>query len=199
MRWVAMGDSFTAGTDPADQTWASLVRERAGRTSPTALLNLAQVGARIDQIEREQLPIAYGIGPDLVTLICGGNDVIGSVRPRDEDLAADLDRIYGRLVAGLPRARLLTATYPPIAAHALRPRTRRRVEDGMRVLNSIIRSAAATHGIACIELADHPGQVDSDNYAADGIHPSQSGHRAAAEVIGPSIETLLNPTQKELR
>lgn len=196
-RWVALGDSFTAGTVPGERNWPSLVRGRLAESAPIALLNLAEVGARIEEIEHEQLPIAVGTAPDLVTLICGGNEVIGTVRPREDELAAGLERIYGRLSSELDRAQLLTATYPPIAPHALRPRTRRRVEDGMRTLNSIIRATATRHGIECVELADHPGQVDAGNYAEDGIHPSGAGHRAAAEVLGPAIEDLLISESQE--
>ena len=86
------------------------------QSSPMALLNIAQVGAAIEQIEHEQLPIATGAGPDLLTLICGGNDVIRRFACERTDLAADLDRIYGRFAAALSDTEVLTATYPPICS-----------------------------------------------------------------------------------
>jgi lysophospholipase L1-like esterase len=201
VRWVALGDSFTAGTDSGERegTWASLVRERLAATSPTALLNLAEAGARIDRIEAQQLPVAVSSKPDLVTVICGGNDVINTVRPLPDALALDIDYIFERVATAIPDARVLTATYPPIASHALRPRTRRRVEDGMAALNSVIRNAAPRHGIACVELCDHPGQSDASNYADDGIHPSCAGHLAAADVLEPAIRNLMKTIPTEGR
>jgi len=196
-RWVALGDSFTAGIDAGETTWAMLAREQASTAAPTALLNLAEAGARIADIERDQVPLAIGTGPDIVSLICGGNDVIGTVRPRPDILAVDLDRILGTLARALPRTRLLTATYPPIFAGALRPRTRARIESGIDALNELIREAAAVHGFTCVELAGHPGGVDASNYAADGVHPSDAGHRAAAAVLGPAVADLITTEPEE--
>jgi lysophospholipase L1-like esterase len=190
-RWVALGDSFTAGISEGETTWAMLAREHASTVVPTALLNLAAAGATVADIERDQLPIAVGTAPDLVTLICGGNDVIGTVRPRPDVLAVDLERIFATVAEELPRARRLTATYPPIFAGALRPRTRARIEMGIEALNDLIREAANRHGFACAELAAHPGRVDAANYAADGVHPSAAGHRAAAAVLGPAVTELI--------
>jgi len=191
VRWAALGDSFTAGTDRGERTWATLVQDRLGITTPTTLINLAEVGARIDRIEAQQLPVAVSNRPDLVTVICGGNDVINTVRPMPAALALDIDYIFERVASALPDAGLLTATYPPIAPDALRPRTRRRIEDGMAALNVAIRDAATRHGIACVELAAHPGHSDASKYADDGIHPSGAGHRAAADVLEPAIRQLL--------
>ncbi|GIK77490.1 MAG: hypothetical protein BroJett022_11800 [Actinomycetes bacterium] len=189
-RWVALGDSFTAGIVDGETTWPMLARERAATIAPTALLNVAAAGATIADIERDQLPLAIGTGPDIVTLICGGNDVIGTVRPRPERIAADLDRIFGALASSLPRARLLTATYPPIRTGSRWPRTQARIDAGFTALNRHIRAAAAAHGFGCVELAGHPGSADASNYAADGVHPSAAGHRAAAAVLGPAIADL---------
>jgi len=190
-RWIACGDSFTAGLEPGG-SWTDIVAAELGPDRPAELTNVAVAGATAAMVEADQLPWAVAAGPDLVSLICGGNDVIGAVRPRPHELAADLGRAFGRLAAELPDAQLLTATYPPIAADALRPRTRRRISQGMEALNEVIREAADRAGFTCVELHDHPGRADRSNYAADGIHPSPAGQRAAATVLGPVIETLMN-------
>ena len=199
IRWVALGDSFTAGLSPSERTWAMIVRDRLGDGRTASLLNLARVGARTTEVEREQLPVAAGSDPTLVTLICGGNDVVRSVRPDLDSLTDDLDRLFAKAGDRLPTARLVTATYPAIACDSLRQRTRRRITDGMTAVNSIIREVSASRGIECVELAEHPGQADTGNYADDGIHPSPAGHRAAADVLGSAIEDLLRAEPEEDR
>lgn len=198
LRWAALGDSFTAGIAPGEMTWPRLVEMQIS-PSRIALANLATAGARTEELERIQLPSALALEPKLVSLICGANDVIRSVRPDLNSLRRRLDRIHRRLAEELPAAGVLTATYPAIASGSFRLRTRRRIEGGLRELNSIIREAAARHGARCVELAAHPGRVDLSNYANDGIHPSGAGHRAAAEVLGAAIEELIEAKRKETR
>lgn len=190
-RWAALGDSFTAGTAADELTWARMIASDLAPAYPLALESFAHMGATIADLEREQLPLAVASDPHLVTLICGGNDVIRRVRPSIGSLERDLDRIWMTLRMRLPDAQRVTATYPAVAPDALRERTRRRIVAGMGELNAVIRAAAARHGVRCIELAHHPGRVERTNYAADGIHPSPVGHRAAAAVIGPVLEGLL--------
>jgi len=189
LRWVACGDSFTAGLEPGG-SWADLVAAPGGE-QPIGLTNLAVIGATAAEVERQQLPVAIAAEPHLVTMICGGNDVIDSIRPPIPRLAEDIDRCFGTLASGLPSAARLTATYPPIATDALRPRTRRRIGAGMAALNELIRGAARRHRFVCVELHDHPGRADRGNYAADGIHPSRAGLRAAAAVLGAAIVELM--------
>jgi len=190
LSWAACGDSFTAGTEPG-RGWADLVASELAIAGPIELHNLAVAGAALAEIESEQLPRAIAAAPDLLTLIGGGNDVIATVRPRTDSIAADLERILGRVVTELPATAVMTATYPPISADALRPRTRRRIRSGMEALNEAIRTAADRLEITCIELHEHPGRADRSNYAADGIHPSPAGREAAAAVLGPVVGQLL--------
>ena len=197
VRWAALGDSFTAGIRPGELTWSRLVVELVSPTRPVELANYARAGATVAELEREQLEAAIATRPDIVTLICGGNDVIGTVRPSLEGFGAGLDRVWASLRGALPDAAILTATYPAIAPGALRPRTRRRIESGLVELNATIRAVASRNEGLCIELADHPGEGDRSNYAADGIHPSAAGHRAAAAVLGPAIEQLIERRSSE--
>lgn len=190
--WVALGDSFTAGIASYERTWASIVEERLARSAPARLLNLARMGARCADVVSEQLPAALSSEPTVITAICGANDVVRSVRPDLEAVGEGLARTFGRIRGAWPRVPVLTATYPAIASDALRPRTSARIADGIAELNEVIRCQAEAHGIALAELAHHPGQADSRNYAEDGIHPSQTGHRLAAEVLGPALEALVN-------
>jgi lysophospholipase L1-like esterase len=175
--YVALGDSFTAGLEPGQPRWPDeLARALGGR-----YVNLASVGATSKEVEQEQLERALELQPDVVTLVCGANDVLFNTRPDPEAYAASLSRMFARLRRELPHVQIVTATYPEIGRFlALRPRTRARVEEGMELFNAAVRKVARRHDVVLMESFDHPAANDRKTYAADGFHPSAEGHRQAA-------------------
>ncbi len=177
--YVALGDSFTAGLEPGEPRWADEVARALG--PDTCYENLAWVGATSADVEAEQLDRALRLRPDFVTIVCGANDVLESVRPDADEYARRLSRMFARLRREAPQADVVTATYPDISRFLdLRPRTRARVEKGMRRFNDACRAVARRHGIALLEGFDHPAAGERDTYAEDGFHPSEEGHRRAA-------------------
>jgi lysophospholipase L1-like esterase len=175
--YVAMGDSFTSGVDPAAPRWPDeLARSLGGR-----YVNLAVVGATSAHVETEQLERALELSPDVVTLVCGANDVLFDTRPDPDAYAARLSRMFARLRRELPDVQIVTATYPDISRFLdLRPRTRARVEEGMERFNAAVRRVAHRHDVVLMESFDHPAANERETYAADGFHPSPEGHRQAA-------------------
>jgi lysophospholipase L1-like esterase len=181
--YVAMGDSFTAGLEPGKPRWPDELADALG--PGVRYENLAEVGATSEQVEREQLPRAVELEPDLVTLVCGANDVLDSTRPDPDAYAVRLSRMFARLRRGAPEAEILTATYPDISRFLdLRPRSRARVERGTRLFNAACRAVARRHGIVLLEGFDHPVARLRGAFAPDGFHPSAEGHRhTAAEFL----------------
>ncbi len=175
--YVAMGDSFTAGVDPSVPRWPDeLARSLGGR-----YVNLAEVGATSEHVETEQLTRALELSPDVVTLVCGANDVLLCTRPDADAYAERLSRMFARLRREQPGVTILTATYPDITRFLdLRPRSRTRVERGMRRFNAACRAVARRHQVVLLEGFDHPVASERSTFAADGFHPSEEGHRAAA-------------------
>lgn len=187
--FVAIGDSFTARVEPAAPPFADLV---AALLPDWRYANLAVPGARCGEVRAGQLGPALALRPDLVSVICGANDVVRTTRPQIEDFADDFDEILLRLRSALPAASIVTATYPAVGEFLpLRPRTRARVTSGLNEVNTIVRRSSARHGAVCLELADHPGRGDRSNYAADGFHPSAAGHRKAALVFTACLRDQL--------
>jgi lysophospholipase L1-like esterase len=177
--YVALGDSFTSGLESGELRWPDQVAQALG--PGVRYENLAWVGATSADVERDQLSRALELDPDLITLICGANDVLASVRPDADTYAERLGRMYARLRDEAPGALLLTATYPDISRFLdLRPRSRARVQRGMRRFNDAARAVAHRHKVALLEYFDDPASDDRDTYAADGFHPSPEGHRRAA-------------------
>ncbi len=188
--YVAMGDSFTAGLEPGQTRWADELARELG----AHYVNLASVGATSELVELEQLERALELEPDVVTLVCGANDVLFDTRPDPEAYAARLSRMFTRLRRELPNAQIVTATYPDISRFLkLRPRTRARVVEGMERFNAAIRSVARRHDIVVMESFDHPAATARETYAADGFHPSPEGHRAAAREFLRALRKRLRP------
>ena len=76
--YAALGDSLTHGTDPEGEgRWPDAVAAALG----CGYANLAKIGATSRDVEDEQLGPALVLRADLVSLICGANDVLESVRP----------------------------------------------------------------------------------------------------------------------
>jgi lysophospholipase L1-like esterase len=188
--YVAMGDSFTAGLEPGMPRWPDELAQALG--PGVRYENLAVVGATSEHVEREQLPRAVELEPDLVTLVCGANDVLDSTRPDADAYAVRLSRMFARLRRGAPHAEILTATYPDISRFLdLRPRSRARVEKGMRLFNAACRAVAGRHGVVLLEGFDHPVGRLRAAFADDGFHPSAEGHRRAAAEFLSSLTSRI--------
>ena len=184
-RYVAVGDSFTAGAPGSEGRWPD---ELAAALHPDEYFNLGVAGATTAEVADGQLERCIKLQPDLVTVVCGVNDVLLHVRPDIETHAAELERIFSTIHARLPEAVVVTVTTPPIAEHiGLRPRSRKRVEQGVEQLNSITRSLSERYGVLCLEWGDHPLARDRENFAADGFHPSLTGIRRVARACAQAL------------
>jgi lysophospholipase L1-like esterase len=180
--FVALGDSFTAGTGCGDgERWADRVAGNLRRRNPRlTYANLAVEGAT-SEVVLEQVGPAIQLEPDLVSVICGANDVLRSVRPDVEGYAGRLAQILDRLREALPGAALVTATSPEGWNFLeLGPRTRTRVIEGLGKVNEATRRISAERGVPCFDVVDHPGLADAENFGPDGLHPSPAGHERAA-------------------
>src|SRR5215210_7102390 len=93
--YVALGDSFTAGLVAGEPRWADEVARALGPR--TRYENLAWIGATSADVEEKQLDRALSLDPDVVTLVCGANDVLESVRPDPAEYATRLGRMFARL------------------------------------------------------------------------------------------------------
>jgi lysophospholipase L1-like esterase len=189
--FVALGDSFTAGQgcDPKlrwpDRLAAALRKRHPGLD----YRNLAVDGATSAEV-LEQVGPALQLEPDLVTVICGANDVIRSVRPDADAYAHNLGTIFDRLAAALPRVAILTATAPENWRFLdLRPRTRERVVRGLAEVNEATRQVAASRSVPVVEVVGHPGLDDPENFLDDGLHPSPRGHERAASELARALHT----------
>jgi lysophospholipase L1-like esterase len=187
--YVALGDSFTAGRESIEaHRWADRLADSLRTVNPDlAYANLAVDGATSAEV-LEQVPAALELQPDLITVICGANDILLTSRPDVTGYEERFSEILDLLRDGAPGAAILTTTAPE-SWHfmELRPRTKARLVKALSDLNAATRSIAARHGVPCLNVSGHPGLTDRANFSADGLHPSTQGHERAAQEIALSL------------
>ncbi|MCD9874695.1 SGNH/GDSL hydrolase family protein [Streptomyces guryensis] len=180
LRYVAIGDSLTEGIgDPGPagghRGWADRFAEILAQAQPgLTYANLAVRGKTSTQIRADQLGPALALQPDLVTVTAGMNDV---VRPRydPEAVAANIEETFARLTAS--GARVATMTFPDLGK--VSP-VARRVRPRIVELNARLRSLAARHGVAVLDVFPHPFTADPRLWSDDRLHASPVGHARIA-------------------
>jgi lysophospholipase L1-like esterase len=180
MRFVALGDSLTAGLgDPMpDGSWRGWARLLAEALGPAEFHNLAEPGALTHTLVDRQLPAALSLRPTLATVLVGVNDT----------LRASFDvhrtgRALKRVTSELRRAgaTVLTARLPDpgrmlrLPASLARPLGRR-----VRAVNAVADAVAARHGTVHFDLASHADTYQRRMWSVDRLHPSEVGHRFLA-------------------
>jgi lysophospholipase L1-like esterase len=192
--YVALGDSLTAGRDDHGPGGVRIgwARRLAGiltaRTSVRCrLTNLAFDGASTGVVLEQQLPSVARLGPDLVSVTVGMNDI------RDpgfgqERFAAELGLLLDALSG--TGATVLTCTLPDIAAIMPLPADLVEVaRQRMCQASDIIREQAARRGAVCLDAWAVPGAADPGLFGPDRIHPNGSGHQLMADAFAALLLT----------
>jgi lysophospholipase L1-like esterase len=178
--YIALGDSISVGMgDPAPgggwRGWPALLA--SGLREPQ-LHNLAVLGAQSAEIERDQLPVALALKPDVASVVCGLNDTLRGGFDPDRTGAA-----VGRIVAAL-RAQgtaVLTMRMPdPGAMFGLPQALARPLARRMQAVNSVVDEVAVKHCTLHFDAASDPAAYERRNWSVDRLHPNERGHRLIA-------------------
>jgi lysophospholipase L1-like esterase len=194
-RYIALGDSFTEGlSDPYPGTpdafrgWADRLADHlaaAALSGSIEYANLAIRGRLLPQVLAEQVPIALAAGPDLVSLVAGGNDLL---RP-----GADPDRLAADLESAVVSFRRAGADV--LLATGVDPRQTpiiRRTRGRVAVFNAHLWSIAARQGAVVLDQWGAAWIQDARMWdPGDRIHLTVEGHRrtalAAAAALGVPV------------
>jgi lysophospholipase L1-like esterase len=190
-RYVAMGDSFTAGIGDPDplsaggiRGWADRVAEElSGGRGDFGYANLAISGLVLRQILDQQLGPAIDLLPDLVTLSAGGNDLLFH-RGDPDRMAVALDGAVAMLRG--TGATVVLFTGPDWGETPLLGHTRGKVA----VFNENIRTIAARQGAVIADLWTLRRLTDPQMWDPDRLHFSPLGHRTIATMV---LDTLHVP------
>ena len=195
--YVALGDSTVAGvgaSSPANN-YVSRLHARLRSIYPNArLTNLGVGGATAAEVAREQLPRALALGPHLVTLSIGPNDI---TQGRD---AGQYERDVATILETLARetpAVVIVNLLPDLAvAPRFSPEEKAAVGRLTAEFNDVLRRQARQHGAEIVDLyapsqeevPDRPSLVSSDEY-----HPSDEGYARWAELLWRGVEARIAP------
>ena len=183
-RYVALGDSFTEGVGDPDPTrpnglrgWADRVAEVLTTQSPDfGYANLAIRGRKLPQVVDEQVGPAIELGPDLVSIHAGGNDVL---RPKVDldSLASAYDDAIGRLAGSGAHVVMFTIFDPGGSGlySALRGR--------MAIFNELVREISERHDASLVDMwrmreGDVRHVMDTDR-----MHLNAIGHQRIALAV----------------
>jgi len=179
--FTALGDSITLGIgDPVGggrswRGWAALLAD--GLTDPELHI-LAASGACAVEIERDQLPKALSLRPDIASVIFGINDTL---RPNfdPELIASSTERTVAALRAA--GAQVLTMRLPDagrmlgLPGVLARPLARRTQQ-----VNAVLDAVSSRFGTLHFDAAGTPETYDRRMWAVDRLHPNERGHRMIA-------------------
>ena len=178
--FAALGDSFTEGVgDPrVDGTglagWADrFAGHLADRMPGLRYANLAIRGKLLSEVLDEQVPVAVGMGADLVSVAAGGNDLL---RPSTEpdDLAVMLETAVTELTSAGATVMMFTG-FDPKAFPVLRL-----IRGKSAVLTMHVREIASRHGCLIVDLWGMHVLTDRRLWQPDRLHLTPDGHRRVA-------------------
>jgi lysophospholipase L1-like esterase len=178
--FVALGDSITLGIgDPAPgRTWRGWTALLADGLLEPRLHNLAASGAQAAAVERDQLPRALELRPDVASVIVGINDTLRSSFDPPRFARATEHTIGALCSAG---AVVLTMRLPDpglmlgLPAALSRPLARR-----IHTVNAVMDDLAERFGTIHFDAAGDPDTYDRRMWSVDRMHPNERGHRLIA-------------------
>ena len=191
-RFAVLGDSLAEGVlDPpvagyATVSWPDRVAEALRRGRPALeYRNFGVRGLRAREVRDGQLAPALEFGPDLATLVCGGNDLLVPGMDRAA-VEADIDAMVGALTGAGATVfvfGLMNITAATDKMDLLRPR--------LMGLNASVKKVAARHGALFVDLWRHPAAGQRDLYSGDLMHMSARGHAHIATAAITALSTRL--------
>jgi lysophospholipase L1-like esterase len=187
--FVALGDSITLGVgdpvrieDPATgrgrrawRGWAALLAD--GLRDPVLHI-VAGNGACSADVERQQLPRALALRPDIASVVIGVNDTL---RPNFD--AARIGATAARTVGALRAAgaTVLTMRLPDPGQMLGMPGVLARpLAQRAHQINAAMDEVAQRFGTLHFDAARDEQVYDPRMWAVDRLHPSERGHRLIA-------------------
>ncbi|NUU27796.1 SGNH/GDSL hydrolase family protein [Curtobacterium albidum] len=180
-KFAVIGDSFAEGVgdewpDGSPRGWADLVAGGLAAASDRTFTyaNLAIRGKLLAPILDDQLPAALRLGPDLLSISGGNNDIL---RPR-VSIAANARRITAGLDAAVRTGTdVLFVTVADMTRHLPLGRLIRRRGDEYA---DHIRSWADRPNVTVVDNWTDAGFHDLALWAPDRLHLNTLGHRRVA-------------------
>lgn len=180
---VWLGDSTAAGVGASSAATALPTLVSDGLDRPVELNVLARSGATVVDVIERQLPAVAGLGPDVVFVSVGANDVTHLTS------RSDFERRYRRLVAALPEPAAVVFLGVPDMGAIPRLAQPLRAVTGFRgdQLDDIVQAIAADTASMYVDIAGETGPTMRSDperfFAGDRYHPCDAGYRLWADAV----------------
>jgi len=197
LRYIAVGDSYTAGTGvEVSESWPSQLTVRLTASGIETILaaNLAQKSWTTVEAINHQLPLLKNLKPDFVTLLIGVNDWIRGSASQNflKRLRVLIDGIQNEL--SHPE-KLLIVTIPDFSCSPTGKTWGygKSAVNGINRLNNIIKTEAALRKLPVADIYSLSQKLCSKqgSFAPDGVHPSSQQYAQWVERIFPLALSLL--------
>ncbi len=197
------GDSVTdcgrreRGANPMGRGYASFVQAlaEAARPGQFAFLNRGISGNRAKDLRARWQVDCLALRPDVVSILIGINDTWRRYDRNDptDDAAFETDyrAILEPLRAAGKQLLLITPFLLDISAQVSRMR------EDLQGKQAVVRRLAEEFGATLLDadaLFQRACQEQNQNpadFAADGVHPSEAGHRLLAQAVWETIGAML--------
>ncbi|MGW6277309.1 SGNH/GDSL hydrolase family protein [Kribbella sp. NPDC055071] len=184
--WVVLGDSTAQGLGASSPLhgYVGQVLNALRRTgSPWRVLNLSRSGAQTKHVLADQLPLADGLQPALVTCGIGSNDILSTPPKRFRD---HLREVIERLPSS---AVMMDLTVPDgfwrIGGVA---------SPYVAGINEWISTTATSRGLPVAEVSRHARPPWRGMLAPDSFHPNNLGYRRHADALLAALPSgILKP------
>lgn len=193
IRYVALGDSYTAGTGASPQeSWPVVLTERLKfrGLNIRLVVNLVRSAWTTQKVIDQQLPVYKSVKPDFATILIGANDLVQGVP------AAVFRRQFCLLLDEMlkvlsPKNRLVVVTIPDFSQvpGATQFSMKGDIASGIREFNQIITQEARNRKVTVVDIFQYSQRMKADTslVCADGLHPSAKEYALWAEFIAQAI------------
>ncbi|MBT2519245.1 glycosyltransferase [Streptomyces sp. ISL-90] len=189
-RYVAIGDSLTEGLCDTSRMpqgefrgWADRLAMLLALSSPAERVgyaNLAVRSRKVADVVDRQVPLAVALDADLVTVLVGGNDLVGR--------RGDARRLADRLGTGIRALRATGCDVLVVTAFMPRRPAARIFEARFAAFNTRLRELAHEHGAMLLDVDVHPELVERQRWSEDRVHLNSAGHRGLAYAAARVLE-----------
>lgn len=180
IRYVALGDSLTAGVGTSDykNSYPYLLARKLSSKNNVELVNLSRSGATSVDILANQLAPALAVKPDLVTLLIGTNDLhnLKSLK----EFESNFSRIATNLKTSNAKIYALSLPYLGSAKIVYFPYNLL-LDIRTKQFNAVVKKVAAEVKAEYIDLYSLSKPVGF--YSSDQFHPSDLGYKEWSKVI----------------
>ncbi|HEU5195041.1 MAG TPA: SGNH/GDSL hydrolase family protein [Methylomirabilota bacterium] len=194
--YVALGDSTVEGigATSAATTYVGQLHRRLRAIYPEArVVNLGVGGATSADVLARQLERAVALGPQLVTLSVGPNDITTHVPLAQYE--RNVTTILDRLVTGTPAVVVVNLLPDLVVTPRFRNHEAKPAISTLTVaFNEALERQGRRHGAELVDLY-HPSREEvpaqPELIWRDGYHPSDAGYARWAELMWAGIEARI--------